>query len=106
MLVDGEDQTSRFTVASGEAAAVLEALADGPHSISARATDRAGNATTASATFRVDTTKPAVAIQQPVAGTTTNAGTVTVIGTVTDASPVSVTVNGVAAAVSGGQFPA
>src|SRR5439155_18096509 len=38
ILIDGQDQTARFTVSAGEASTALDTLADGSHSVSASAT--------------------------------------------------------------------
>lgn len=48
-----------------------------------------------------DTTAPAVTITTPIVGTVTNATSATVTGTLTDQTTTSVSVNGVAAAVTG-----
>jgi hypothetical protein len=47
-------------------------LADGPHSLSASIADRAGNRTTAGASFVVDTTPPAIAVTRPLPGSILN----------------------------------
>ena len=56
---------------------------------------------TATVTAPTDTTAPVVTIGQPANGAFTNATNVTVSGSVTEASAVTVAVNGVAATVSG-----
>ena len=61
---------------------VASALSDGTYTVSATATDSAGNSATAFSGFRVDTTAPAVAITQPAsAGTSTADNTPTLRGT-------------------------
>ena len=81
-------------------------LPEGTNTITARVRDTAGNEATATSAFIVDVTKPVVAIAQPAAGAYTSAQTVDVTGTITDASPATVTVNGVAAVVTGSMFTA
>lgn len=80
-------------------------LAPGPNTLTARATDNAGNLSTL-ATITVvrqaDTTAPSVAITSPANNSTTQAGSITVSGTASDAGAYAVgvaqvTVNGVPA---------
>ncbi len=73
------------------------ALSDGPHTISATATDAAGNVSPASTpvSFVVDTTPPAPpVVNAPPAGGTTNDDTPTFIGTSEPGSTVDVSENG------------
>lgn len=56
--------------------------------------------------IQADTTPPVVTIQQPVAGAITNATQATVAGTYSDESQTTITVNGVAATLSGANFSA
>jgi hypothetical protein len=79
------------------------ALAAGSNTIAVKATDRAGN----QATRSLQVTRfalPAIAITSPADLATLREATVTVTGTVNDAA--SVTVNGIAAAVTNGTFSA
>ena len=88
-------------------AANVPLSAEGANTLIATATDRAGNTATASVTTVRDTTPPAVAITSPATGALTNQTSLTVMGTVTDVNGVAaVTVNGVAAVVSGSGFQA
>jgi hypothetical protein len=77
-------------------------LADGTHTVTARAIDTSGNAATASISVNVqnaDTTAPSVQIASPVAGATLS-GAATVSGNASD----NVQVAGVAVSVDGGGF--
>jgi hypothetical protein len=79
-------------------------LADGTHTVTARAIDTSGNAATASVSVNVqnaDTTAPLVQISGPVAGATLS-GTTTVSGTASD----NVQVASVAVSVDGGVYVA
>jgi hypothetical protein len=80
------------------------ALADGTHTITARAIDTSGNAATAKVSVDVqnaDTTPPSVQIASPAAGATLG-GTVTVSGTAADDTQVA----SVAVSVDGGAYAA
>ena len=80
------------------------ALANGTHTVTARAVDMAGNASTASVSVTVrnaDTTPPSVQIASPSAGATLSA-TATVSGTAAD----DVQVASVAVSVDGGAYAA
>jgi Bacterial Ig domain len=77
-------------------------LADGTHTVTARAIDTSGNAATASVSVNVqnaDTTAPSVQVSSPAAGATLS-GTATVSGTASD----NVQVASVAVSVDGGGF--
>jgi large repetitive protein len=69
-------------------------LNDGPYSITAEATDTAGNSATSTArTFTVDTIAPAApVITSPTDGTTTNADTIDISGTTEDGDTATVEV--------------
>lgn len=64
VLVDGVDKTARFTVGAAQATGTLQAqdaLADGPHQITVRVFDRAGNqAPVLAQSFTVDTVPPTI----------------------------------------------
>jgi RHS repeat-associated protein len=78
---------------------------EGPHTLVATAT-ASGLSSSATVLFTIDrSTPPTIAITSPEEGATLPGPTVTVTGTVS-ASVVSVSVNGVAAVVSGGSFTA
>lgn len=106
VTVDGVDVTATLTVTATEAAGTLAALADGPHTVAVTALDWAGNSAGASSTFTVDTGKPAITIVEPEENAFTASATIAVAGTVTDATAVTVKVNGVAATVTGTSYTA
>src|SRR5207244_2579373 len=69
--VDDVDRTALFTHRSDEAAADWppdQPLAEGVHRLRATVRDRAGNAGSAASQFRVDLTRPALAIVEPPGG--------------------------------------
>lgn len=70
------------------------------------ATDRAGHVTTKTLRVTLDTVAPDLKITQPANGIFTNASSITVAGTVADSSPVTVSVNGTPATVTGTSFTA
>ena len=76
------------------------ALTDGSHLVEVQATDRAGNAATASATINVDTLLPMVSVDAPVGGSALNTTAVelrwTADGTGSDVARVEVRVDGTA----------
>ncbi len=79
---------------------------DASYTLTATATDAFGHASdTARATFTIDRTPPKVDITSPAEGASVGTDRVDVRGTV-DADAVSVTVNGVAATISGTTFTA
>ena len=70
-------------------------LADGPHTVTATATDAAGNSASDSNTFNVDTMGPvAPVVSTPANGSTTNDNTPTYSGTAEPGSRVTVIVDG------------
>ena len=84
-------------------------LAAGDNTITAVATDLAGNPATATAhaTYNPDSAAPVITITSPANGTFTRLATVTVTGTATDDVAVSrVTVNGVPATLNGSAWTA
>jgi sugar lactone lactonase YvrE/PKD repeat protein len=96
-----------FSEFSGTRSMTLTDLTDGAHTFDVVARDRAGNVdpTPATRTFTVSRSRIIVADPEP--GGTLPAGVRLVRGTVAAGGPeVAVTVNGVAAAVSGGAFAA
>ncbi len=84
----------------GSAFNALVPLALGANSITATATDVAGNTAAASRSVTRGIT-PTVVITAPAAGLLTNQTPIAVTGTVSGTVPVTVTVNGVAATVTG-----
>ncbi len=71
VTLDGVDRTGLFTRRSDEASAELPpdlALAEGPHVLRATVRDRAGNKGEGIAEFRVDLTRPVVAVVEPPRG--------------------------------------
>ena len=79
---------------------------EGATTLTATATDAAGNQNAASVTVKVDRTKPAVKITFPANGAFIKGATTEVKGTLTDASPALVTVNDAPALVNDGTFTA
>lgn len=74
------------------------ALSDGDHTFKLNASDFDGNAAVeVSTSFKVDTTPPALTVNNPTEGLITNQPTITVDGTTNDAtsSPVTLTINDV-----------
>ncbi len=105
--IDGVDHTAEFTAtAAGATGSLVAALLDGNHIITVTVKDLAGNATTATAAFAVDTVPPQITITQPADGAFTNAVSTAVAGSVLDSSPVTVTVEGVAVPLQGNTFVA
>ena len=81
VYVNGADATSLFTANSSNASGQLTAafnLPDGQNTISANITNLAGTAGTASSSFLVDTTPPAISFQSPPSKTNSNAPAVTI----------------------------
>jgi MYXO-CTERM domain-containing protein len=70
-------------------------LGNGAHTVTATATDAAGNTATDSHTFTVDLTPPAVNVETPVNGSVTNNPRPVYSGTVEAGSTVTITVDGV-----------
>ena len=81
-------------------------LNEGSNTIQVVATDLFGNQATVTRTVARDSISPQLTITQPAAGAVINAAQVSVSGTVTDASAVTVTVNGVAATLNNGGYTA
>jgi hypothetical protein len=79
-------------------------LVEGVNFLTVTATDAAGNTATQVRQVTLDTQAPIVAIIAPTPGTSTTQASVPVSGTVTDATPVTVTIDGSAAAVANGSF--
>ena len=83
------------------------ALIDGLNSFTLKATDNLGHSRSVTVTIIRDNAPPILSITSPVAGTVIEAGSITLIGSVIDTSAIkSLTVNGVAAYVSGHGFEA
>lgn len=70
---------------TGQTTYTLTGLTDGNHEAQLTATDNAGNVATATADFRVDTTKPAVTFSAPTDGATVTSSSVAVQWLATDA---------------------
>ncbi len=69
ILVDGQDRTSLFAKRSDEASGeVVPVLPEGVHQIRAEIRDGAGNLAVTERQFTVDTTPPALAFSEPIAG--------------------------------------
>ncbi|HEY2945976.1 MAG TPA: Ig-like domain-containing protein, partial [Vicinamibacteria bacterium] len=69
--------------------------------VTGAATDRAGNTATARLVVKIDKTGPLVTVGVPEPGFSTNSSSITVSGHVVESNPVSVSVNGVTAEVTG-----
>ena len=93
-IASGSGRTFTAQVASG----------DGPLTIVVVATDVAGNQSTSSRTVTVDSVAPVVNVSAPAAGLVTNLALVRVDGSVNDASPVTLTIGGVAVPVASNAF--
>jgi hypothetical protein len=91
---------------TGNAFSATVPLNEGANTLTVTATDSAGNSTNATRTVTRDTTNPSVTIAQPADGQVTNGAQAVVTGTVSDATAVSVSVNGVSATLSGQSFNA
>jgi hypothetical protein len=66
VTINGVDRSSLFTrTASGASATLSTPLPQGANQIVATISDQAGNATTASSAFNIDTTPPVISIVQP-----------------------------------------
>ncbi|TAK58376.1 MAG: DUF11 domain-containing protein, partial [Bacteroidetes bacterium] len=70
-------------------------LSDGPHTVSATATDPYGNSATDTNPFTVDTTPPTAVITEPTDGETTNDNTPPIMGTGTPGATLVLSVDGV-----------
>jgi len=70
-------------------------LSDGPHTVTAVATDAAGNSATDSNNFNVDATAPPIDVVTPAVGSTTNDNTPTLSGTTDPNTTVIVLMDGV-----------
>jgi hypothetical protein len=81
-------------------------IVEGVNGLSVVAVDAAGNQGAASRNITRDTTAPTIAISQPGEGVITRNTALTVTGTYIDATATAITVNGIAAAVSGSNFTA
>ena len=92
------------TVSGGNFSSSQVSLAEGNNPLTVIATDSNNLITKVTLTVIRDTTKPVLSNIKPVDGANLNTNPVTVSGTITDASPVSVLVNGIAATVAVGQF--
>lgn len=80
------------------------ALTEGNNDLVATATDALGRTATATVRVELDTTAPSVTITEPESGKVVSTPQIVVRGTVSDVNLAQVTVNGVAAAVSGTSF--
>ncbi|WP_291983732.1 Ig-like domain-containing protein [Luteitalea sp.] len=102
------DQTATTVTVNGQPATLvadawsisLTSLADGPQTLTAVATDAAGNVVTVTRDITLDASAPVVVITAPAAGALTRLGTITVTGTVAERALTGVTVNGVVASVT------
>ncbi len=89
---------------SGSAFSAVVAVAEGPNTLTIKATDAAGNNSEVTRSIIRDTVLPEVLVEQPYEGSFTNSDNVTVTGTIADTNTVSVTVNGVTSAIANGRF--
>jgi hypothetical protein len=93
-------------VSNGQFAADVPTGVDGTLAIAAIATDAAGHAVTRSVNIVVDRTAPTLQITAPAAGSTLLALPVVVQATASDATVLQVTVDGVAATLTNGNWQA
>ena len=95
---------------TGNSFSVDIALTEGANTLTALATDAAGNTASSGVTVTYvppDTAPPEISIGTPADGSVVTTDTVTVAGIITDASPIdAVDVNGIAAVLSNGTFSA
>ncbi|MFM8311728.1 MAG: IPT/TIG domain-containing protein, partial [Ilumatobacteraceae bacterium] len=80
-----------FTVCTSPAS--LSGLGAGSHTLVVRATDRAGNTSTGSATWTIDLTAPVVTLLAPADGSSTSNTSPAIIGTTTDSGTVTITIH-------------
>ncbi|HEX4965393.1 MAG TPA: Ig-like domain-containing protein [Thermoanaerobaculia bacterium] len=95
----------RATLAGGTWSLAMS-LNDGANDFTVRAYDKVSNAAEATISVTRDSDAPAVHIDQPADGARLNAQTVTVSGTVDQEAGLTLTVNGIAATITGGTFSA
>lgn len=108
-----EDQTITTVSVNGVAAILIGSnytanipINEGGNTIISIATDAAGNSTEVSRQIIRDTIPPALTIQQPANATTTPDSSVSVTGTFSDTNPVTISINGVVATISGNTYSA
>ena len=94
------------TVNSGSFSSGAISLTEGPNKLTIIATNQNGQTSQAILTVQRDSTAPVLSVITPADGAYLNSLTINVTGIITDASPVTVLVNGVAATVSNKQFSA
>ena len=97
------ERTTKVVHVDGVPYAGGPVVGDGAHRVDVVATDGAGNVTTVSIPFTLDTTPPTFRDLLPADGSVGRTATVNVSGTVS-ADATSVTVNGLAALLAGGAF--
>ncbi|HLX07841.1 MAG TPA: DNRLRE domain-containing protein, partial [Thermoanaerobaculia bacterium] len=107
ITLDGVSLTAGCTVSAASASCVPQPQPEGLHVISATLDDRAGNMAAANLTYEVVLAPPTVILATPADGSLVRQPTLAVSGTVGGPSPIAtVTVNGLPAALAGGQFQA
>ncbi|MEM7480683.1 MAG: Ig-like domain-containing protein [Acidobacteriota bacterium] len=89
------------SVSGGSFVALGVPLTEGSNTLTAEATDAAGNRASAGRSVTLDTQPPAVAITDPAPGTVVPGATLSISGTVADASLDRVEVGGIRATISG-----
>ena len=89
-----------LTVGTGGAFSGTVTLTEGSNFVTVTGTDQAGNATSVARHVTLDTHPPVIAVSQPVDGLLTKQTTVALAGTVTDATTVTLQVNGTPVTVS------
>lgn len=90
-----------LTVGSGGTFSGTQELVEGVNFLTVTATDGAGNTVTVAPSVTLDTQLPVLTVTEPADGATTSAESIAVVGTVTDATAVTVTVNGTVVTVDG-----
>jgi len=104
ITADSTDDTITAQLDSNTFTLGTAITADGNHILIATAKDPVGHTTNATVTFTIDRTAPTIKITSPADGATIDADSATIAGTAGDA--VAVSVNGIAATLSSGNFTA
>jgi Glucodextranase, domain B/Bacterial Ig-like domain/Bacterial Ig domain len=105
LTIDGIDHSAEFTpTLTGATGSPATVLSEGTHLIIATISDLAANPNSTTVSYIVDTVPPQISVAQPQDGSFTNANSIVVSGTVTDASAVTLTIEGASVPLSGSAF--